>query len=207
MENIYTLLLKLEGPLQSWGYRSRFDHRDTALEPTRSGITGLLCSAMGISRDEDITIFDNITRMGVRVDRPGKLERDYHTALEVIKADGSRPDTVVSERDYLADASFTVGLESAKKDFLEIIAQAIQSPVWPLSLGRKSCPLSAHPIVEPQNPVKTGKLEDFLFIGEPGTRVVLENSDGERAQNDWPISFADRQFKQRRLQVTYIPVD
>ena len=30
MNQPYTLLLQLEGPMQSWGYRSRFDYRDTA---------------------------------------------------------------------------------------------------------------------------------------------------------------------------------
>ena len=103
--------LRLEGPMQSWGYRSRFDYRDTALEPTRSGVIGLICAAMGIARGEDISRFDAI-RMGVRVDAEGRPERDYHTALDVIKATESGTDTVVSYRDYLADASFTVGLQS-----------------------------------------------------------------------------------------------
>ena len=80
MSQPYTLLLRLEGPMQSWGYRSRFDYRDTALEPTRSGVIGLICAAMGIARGEAISRFDAI-RMGVRVDKEGRPERDYHTAL------------------------------------------------------------------------------------------------------------------------------
>ena len=72
MNQDYTLLLRLEGPMQSWGYRSRFDYRDTALEPTRSGVIGLICAAMGIARGEDISRFDLIRRMGVRVDKEGR---------------------------------------------------------------------------------------------------------------------------------------
>ena len=42
-----TLLLWLEAPLQSWGAGSRYGRRDTLPFPTRSGILGLLCCAMG----------------------------------------------------------------------------------------------------------------------------------------------------------------
>ena len=42
------LLLRLEAPLQSWGTRSRWDVRDTATEPTKSGIIGLLGCARHI---------------------------------------------------------------------------------------------------------------------------------------------------------------
>lgn len=42
-----TLLLWLEGPLQSWGHDSQFDRRDTLPFPTLSGICGMLCAALG----------------------------------------------------------------------------------------------------------------------------------------------------------------
>ena len=38
-----TLLLRLAGPMQSWGVQSRFSVRDTGLEPSKSGVIGLLC--------------------------------------------------------------------------------------------------------------------------------------------------------------------
>lgn len=205
MSEVHTLLLRLEGPMQSWGYRSRFDYRDTALEPTRSGVVGLICAAMGIARGEDITCFD-VIRMGVRVDKEGRPERDYHTALEVIKADGSGKDTVVSYRDYLADASFTVGLQSSDrpgKGLLDDIAMQLQSPVWPLFLGRKAFPLAVPPVADPSNPVKTGALEDHLLSGESNKRVVLETLDGERTQHDWPLCFGDRRFKPRRIKTVF----
>jgi CRISPR system Cascade subunit CasD len=198
MNDAYTLLLKLEGPMQSWGHRSRFDYRDTALEPTRSGVIGLLCAAMGIARGEDITRFDAI-RIGVRADREGRVERDYHTALDVIKADGSGTDTVVSHRDYLADASFTLGLQCGDKEFLNKIAEYLQSPIWVLFLGRKAFPPTVPPVVDPSDPVKQGTLEDHLLAGEPNTRVVLEASDGERTQHDWPLCFGERRFKPRTI--------
>src|SRR5205814_6367260 len=39
--------LRLEGPLQSWGSRARWDVRDTEPEPTKSGVIGLLGCALG----------------------------------------------------------------------------------------------------------------------------------------------------------------
>ena len=37
-----TLLLQLVGPMQAWGVTSRFDERDSGLEPSKSGVFGLL---------------------------------------------------------------------------------------------------------------------------------------------------------------------
>ena len=41
------LLVRLAGPMQSWGSQSRFSHRDTEREPTKSGVVGLLSAALG----------------------------------------------------------------------------------------------------------------------------------------------------------------
>lgn len=65
-----TLLIRLQGPLQSWGTRSRFDHRDTWPYPTKSGVVGLLAAALGRDRREDVSDLAAL-RMGVRVDRKG----------------------------------------------------------------------------------------------------------------------------------------
>lgn len=201
MNKTYTLLFQLEGPMQSWGYRSRFDYRDTALEPTRSGVIGLICAAMGIARGEGLSRFDEI-RMAVRVDKDGRPERDYHTALNVIKADGSEGDTVVSYRDYLADSKFTVGLQSENKGLLNEIAGALRNPVWPLFLGRKAFPLAVPPL-RPDDCLKAGTLEDHLFSGDDKKRIALETQDGERTQHDWPVCFGKRQFKPRSIQIRF----
>lgn len=214
MSEPYTLLLRLEGPMQSWGYRSRFDYRDTALEPTRSGVIGLICAAMGIARGEDISRFDEI-RMGVRVDKQGRPERDYHTALNVIKADGTGTDNVQSHRDYLADSIFTVGLESDNLNLLSAIEAALNNPQWFLFLGRKSFCLSEHPLSASQPAIVRTRLENALegaalslrYKPRPGEtnnyRLALEAPEGERSQHDWPICFRDRRFRPRTIHVTY----
>lgn len=201
MSQPFTLLFRLDGPMQSWGYRSRFDYRDTSLEPTRSGVIGLICAAMGIKRGEDISKFDKI-RMGVCVEKDGRPERDYHTALNVLKADGSPGGTVVSHRDYLADASFTIGLQSEEKDLLDSIAAALRNPVWVLFLGRKAFPLTVPPLFPSDSP-QTGTLEERLLDGKSGSRIVLEDPAGERTQHDWPLSFGDRRFKPRSMRTLF----
>ena len=140
-----TLLLRLMGPMQSWGTTSRFDQRDTGKEPSKSGVIGLIAAAMGIERENWIDL-EPLTRlsMGIRHDRPGVPKRDYQTAGcattdTIIQADGKPAKSgVVSQRDYLADAAFLVGLECEDRLLLEQIYAALQNPVWTLALGRKS---------------------------------------------------------------------
>jgi len=121
-----TLLLRLVGPMQSWGTTSRFDQRDTGKEPSKSGVVGLLAAALGIDR-EKWTDLQPLTKlsMGVRHDRPGVPKRDYQTAGcaandTMIKADGKPSrDGVVSQRFYLADAAFLVGVEGDDRALLD----------------------------------------------------------------------------------------
>ena len=135
-----TLLLRLVGPMQSWGTTSRFDQRDTGKEPSKSGVIGLLAAALGIDR-ENWTDLEPLTRltMGVRHDRPGVPKRDYQTAQDIISADHSKiHKTAVTTRDYIADACFLLGLEGNDGTLLEKIHAALQNPFWTLALGRKS---------------------------------------------------------------------
>jgi CRISPR system Cascade subunit CasD len=137
-----TLLLRLAAPLQSWGFASRFDIRDTAREPTKSGVIGLLAAALGRSRTENM---DDLERLdfGVRIDQPGTLLRDYHIARR--RTNSNRPneapkyDSYQTYRHYLADAVFLVGLEG-EEWLLQRLMIALQNPVFPLYLGRRSCP-------------------------------------------------------------------
>lgn len=127
-----TLLLRLSGPLQSWGYDSKFETRRTNREPTKSGVIGMIAAALGRKRNEPLDDLVQL-RFGVRVDKEGELLHDYHTATT---ADGK---TYVTYRYYLSDAIFLVGLESEDEALLQKISSAITSPCFPLFLGRRSC--------------------------------------------------------------------
>jgi CRISPR system Cascade subunit CasD len=166
------LLLRLAGPMQSWGTRSRFSNRDTGLEPSRSGVIGLLCAALGRPRAEPLDDFLPL-RMAVRVDREGRLMRDYHTAQDVRRADPTKgtQDTVLSERFYLADAEFLIGLEG-DSTFLTRLEEALRRPVWPLFLGRKA--------FVPSLPICEGVAEGQLI------RVMEKHGWRKRHKDDEP---------------------
>lgn len=134
------LLLRLAGPLQSWGDSSRFVQRNTRQEPTKSGVIGLIAAAQGRHRVDPI---EDLARLvyGVRTEQPGQLVRDFQTAQQwqSPKRDGSVLSLPLSYRYYLADAVFLVGVE-ADSSLIEGIRDAITSPTFPLYLGRRSCP-------------------------------------------------------------------
>jgi len=218
-----TLLLQLIGPMQSWGVQSNFTHRDTGLEPSKSGVIGLVCAALGRRRDEPI---DHLTelRMGVRVDREGLVKYDYHTAGKSIDDKGGflrasgdieRKDVVVSYRFYLADAAFLVGLEGDNLELLSEIHHHLQNPVWFLCLGRKAL-VPGEPVWLPDGFKSDEELEAALQtyprlrekrsqFNDERTRLVIEDTHGEIVRPDQPISFAKgrRQCTVRRLRVAF----
>ena len=73
------LLLRLEGPLQSWGERARWDFRDTAPFPTKSAVVGILACAMGLQRESaEIVDMNDALRMAIRADRAGRVKPFSH---------------------------------------------------------------------------------------------------------------------------------
>lgn len=169
-----SLFLRLEGPMQSWGERARWSVRDSAPEPTKSGVVGLLGCALGWSADDDLRHLAEQIRVGVRCDRPGVAQVDYHTVgggaetPMLLQADGKpkrnptdkRPHTEQTWRTYLHDASFLIVVQ-ADAALIAKLAEAVQAPHWPFFLGRKSCP--------PSLPVFAGvgdhpSLEDALRV-------------------------------------------
>lgn len=127
-----TLLLRLAAPIQSYGMTSKFNQRETQRLPTKSAVIGLLASALGRRRNEDIADL-NALRMGVRADQEGELLRDFHIAKP------EKKDPYVTDRYYLADAVFLVGLEGEEALLLSLDS-ALCTPAFPLFLGRRSCP-------------------------------------------------------------------
>ena len=154
-----TLFLRLEGPLQAWGENSKFVIRRTMEAPTKSGVLGMACCAMGLSRQaarDKLPELGQLT-MGVRIDRPGTLWSDYHTVgagIGLLTADGGSKTgaqgTLVTRRYYLCDASFLVALQG-DDELLAEVAEALRNPVWPVYLGRKSCAPSVPVLARPRD--------------------------------------------------------
>jgi CRISPR system Cascade subunit CasD len=220
-----TLLLRLVGPMQSWGTTSRFDQRDSGKEPSKSGVVGLLAAALGINR-ENWTDLEPLTRlsMGVRHDRPGMPKRDYQTAGcaatdTIIKANGkpARDGGVVSQRFYLADAAFLVGLEGDNRTLLEKAHAALRDPVWPLALGRKSYVPSESIWMKDglQDAPLRKVLEQWPWIAPPRkweklpekllTSIESEDKAGVLKMDQPLSSFSERRFGARFVRSEWIP--
>lgn len=196
-----TLLLRFAGPLQAWGADSRFDVRRTNREPTKSGVIGLIASALGLRRDAPL---DELNRLyfGVRVDREGVLLRDLHTVRK------DKNTSYMTTRYYLSDAVFLIGLHSDDEALMQRLEHAVRNPAHPLFLGRRSCPpegrvclglrqmpleeaLKSEPSLIPPKPSKPGEPQR--------ARIVLDDPRGTARLNDLPVSFSpyNRQYAYR----------
>lgn len=196
-----TLLLRFAGPLQAWGADSRFDVRRTNREPTKSGVIGLIASALGLRRDAPL---DELNRLyfGVRVDREGVLLRDLHTVRK------DKNTSYMTTRYYLSDAVFLIGLHSDDEALMQRLEHAVRNPAHPLFLGRRSCPpegrvclglrqmpleeaLKSEPSLIPPKPFKPGEPQR--------ARIVLDDPHGTARLNDLPVSFSpyNRQYAYR----------
>lgn len=226
-----TLLIRLCAPIQSWGTQSRFLVRDTGLEPSKSGVLGLVCAVLGKPREERTgdgfpTLSDLVAlRMAVRVDRPGSVRLDFHTAggtrhpddaYGVIRADAAGVGPVVSRRYYLADAEFLVGLEGST-ELLHTIARAFEAPRWQIFLGRKSHVPSAPILLPAESPWLGGWRDDGLWESITGCpwlgeldrarryqrparlRIVIDDQAGAETRRDVPLSFSSRRFGVRNV--------
>lgn len=209
-----TLLLRLIAPMQSWGVQSQYTVRDTGLEPSKSGVIGLLCAALGRPRDKPVDDLASL-RMGVRVDREGTMRRDYHIVQKVLDSNGKNfHDSVVTNRYYLADAAFLVGFEGERL-LLQELNEALKNPVWAIYLGRKafipSCPVWMHDSLREDQPLEQAFGQyGWIVRWREGTapkevRAILDNPDGSLAKTDVPISFAERRFSSRRVSVKFLP--
>lgn len=153
------LLLRLEGPLMSFGTTAVDHRRPVQAWPAASMLTGLLANALGWD-GADATALDALQarlRWAARIDRPGELLHDFQTAQlsqsdkgwttrGVVEERGGGPDAYKSPhlryRDYRADASVLVALRLQPAEptpTLEDLARALDTPARPLFLGRKGC--------------------------------------------------------------------
>jgi CRISPR system Cascade subunit CasD len=210
-----TLLLRMRAPMMSWGDHSRFTIRDTRREPTKSAVIGLLCSALGRPRSEPVDDLA-VLKMGVRVNKEGIVQCDYHTIMDSIKSSGGKGDTVLSDRYYVADADYLVGLEGEATKLNELDV-ALQNPCWQLYFGRKSF-IPSRP-VHVLDGIKDASLEKALknhpyelktakhkTPKEP-LRYLLEVPDSLDVRQDVPIDWQKRLFGSRCVEPAFHSVE
>ena len=190
-----TLLLRLAAPLQSWGDESKFETRRTAPYPTKSGVVGLLAAALGISREDDDKLKElSSLKFGIRVDKEGRLLRDYHTV--------AAKNPYITQRFYLSDAVFLAGFESSDEELLNRLEAALKSPAYPLYLGRRSCPptlplvLGIHEkelyqaLSEEKWQLPDWQQKNIFYENDRKLRIIIDDSSSDIIAKDLPISFS-----------------
>lgn len=162
--NTRYILMWLEAPLQSWGFDSKFNRRDTLEFPTKSGILGVILCALGASGEqrELLERFAALkqTVLSFRYKRNGEFEpklpylhdfqmigsgyddKDMWESLNIPKkSDGGSAvggGTKLTHRYYLQNAVFAVLLE-VPSDMSDEISNVLKNPVYPIYLGRRCC--------------------------------------------------------------------
>ncbi len=212
------LALYFDAPLQSWGCGSRFDRRTTLSHPTRSGVLGMLCAALGIDRNDTA----GLARLAplriavVTLRRRGRME-DYHTVgggydakrdrLCICRtAAGKVGTTVQTWREYLEDDRHGA-VAGATRPLIEEIAAALANPRWGVWLGRKAC-IPASPVLQGVFDAEEQALAKLRRIaGTPDTgritviRDAASFAEGDDTLMDVPLDFSHdaRRFAPRRV--------
>jgi CRISPR system Cascade subunit CasD len=163
------LLLWFEAPLQSWGCDSKFGRRDSLDFPTKSGVLGLICAALGASGEQRELLAEmaplaqtviSYTRLKKKKDGTSeKIEREI--PLRDFHMVGSGYDTTDPWQSLCipktAEGKAAVGggtkmtyryylqdahfavMVEVPEDRVDTFVEALQNPVYDIFLGRKNC--------------------------------------------------------------------
>ena len=229
------LVFRLYGPMASWGQAAVGGDRPSGMAPGRGALLGMMCAALGIRREQD----DDITRLGeclefaVKQKTEGTLLRDYHTVQtpsedkkrtyrtrkEELSGPKNKLNTVLSSRDYRMDGVWIIAVAikdgaNAEASLLAQLQQALLTPVFPLYLGRKSCPPAL-----PLKPklVAADCLKDALDTPFPGISATLYDPEkdtdaywlGIRSESTyyWQGELSGLDGKEHGATLTYHPWD
>lgn len=226
------LLMWFEAPLQSWGHDSKFSRRDTLNFPTKSGVFGLLCCALGAGGEQrellaelaslDMTAYafsrseithpllEDFHMVGAGYNDANKASFEYRMILK--KADGSPAKNCSGAkrtyRYYLQNRAFAVILKMPHT-LGEQLSEALQNPVWDLYLGKKSC--------APTEIIYQGLYAQDFQAEEAALNLAKEKAfiqdfkvlDGKHQGevlmlNDVPVQFGERK-RYRQRYVTVVP--
>lgn len=223
------LLLWLEGPMQSWGYDSKFSRRDTLGFPTKSGIYGLLLAAMGRSGEQKL-LLSELSKMKQEIvcyinsdlDIRSPLLMDFHmvgsgydekNSWETLhipkKADGKSAvggGSKMTYRYYLQDQTFAV-IQELPFEYQEEIKRGIEQPVFSLSLGRKNCIPTEFIYQGIYQSVELAREEAHKLADEKSKilnfRVLEGEHEGENIiLNDVPVTFGiKKEYSDRQVTI------
>lgn len=203
-----TILLRLKGPMQSWGTSSRFETRTSDYYPSKSAVIGIIAASLGYRRDEDEKIQKlNDLDFAVRIDQEGILQKDYHIARSY-KANGNIDRTYVTKRYYMEDAVFVVAISNEDDIWIDEILNGLKYPYFQVFMGRRSCPIPADFIIKTsdEDPIKAlenlewqaaawykNKHKNYRADIYADKNLITEKQASKR--NDRVISFSQKERK------------
>ena len=189
------LVFLLAAPLASFGSYAGHERRGSELVPLRSAVLGLIGAALGIERSnsegqEQLRSYS----VAVQSFQRSVALRDYHTVQTVPTSKAKRPqsrsraislagrdtNTIITIRDYRCDVMVGAALWGNGHWELETLAGYLRRPVFPLYLGRKSCPLAT--LLNPFVCVARGPVEALGAIEVPEWQRVDRFEEHDRNQ-------------------------
>ena len=208
------LIFLLCAPMGAFGLYAGHERRGSESIPPRSAVLGLLGAALGIPRtDADRQNALRRIRIAVQPLTESQPMRDFHTVQTVpskvkrpasrraaIEAVGRDINTSITFRDYRTDVAIAVAVWGKESEWsLAELATALREPVFPLYMGRKSCPLSApvNPrIVQGSDPlaaIRAVRIPEWLGQTERGTIACdpFESGSPDRVEIG-PVEPVDR---------------
>lgn len=210
------LILKLQGVMQAWGEHTFEGLRPSTNFPTRSALTGLLAACLGIDRNDrqQQQALANSFLYAVRQDETEHSVikmTDYHTVKDAREdyVGLKSHDTIITQREYLLDAAFTVAIWSTEgaEYSLDQLKAAVCQPRYTPFLGRRSCPIT-RPLYE--NRVQAINSDEALKLIEPVAGVIYSEDDlpempgrnkHRHRVRDVPLPNQPRQFASRMVYV------
>jgi CRISPR system Cascade subunit CasD len=199
------LLLRLEGPLMSFGGPMVDQNGVIADFPPRSMLAGLAGNALGWCHHDTrhLQSLQDAICLAARLDRRGERLTDYQTVdlgsswMQPSEAGWTTRHAVAERgganaekthrryRDYLVDAICTVAFAVRGADSPDVgtIARAIDQPRRPLFLGRKACLPTARLSLGVR---KASSVLEALAVAPPAMR-----SDGNVLEATWDIGMPE----------------
>lgn len=217
------LIFQLSAAMGAMGEFAGHERRGSLTWPGRSALIGLMGAARGIRREKDFTALEALC-LSVAVFEPGDVLRDYHTVEtvpsaaarapqsrpEALRRAGRKTNTSITLRDYRMGPLFGV---AAQGEGLEALVEALKAPVFPLYLGRKSCPLSAPldpRVVEADSPeAALAQLRlPFWYAGVKAKRMACDQPrDGARVEQRHDVATDRTRWHFAPREVAVVPVE
>lgn len=190
--------------MMAFGSGTHEREKPTSTLPTKSAVLGLAAAALGREYGSDQRDLQALL-VHVRVDAPGRVQADFQTIRDALRADGTvNPNIAPIRREHLHDAAFLVVLQG-EGELLRKLETALKQPVFPIYLGLRSCPPARPVYVQPGTAATPLECMQGIadLTGTGGNRLVLfETPHGALSRFDQPL--AQRGFTSRQLTMAYV---